>query len=439
MILSAIILMPSAGSGLPSYLFGPVAGLPLLTRQILGLRRAGVSQVAILLDSDQRGGLAQELDRHRPRVGELGILSCWPEPSAPDAPDRRDAYVLLLPVNTLPSRRVYAALTDNLPPPGRLSLGVISQSGSFPTTSAAMLTSPPGWPTAGLMLFSAAAWQDWLAWCKQNETEGCRAVAAGQAPLGAFVAHKVALGHVVPVTLEQAELISVSCDEDRTAATERLIALENGPPLSEGILEKAWNRRLARLILPWVLARPISPNQITIFSFLVGLLAVWGFAQGSYAASVGAGLLLPLILVLDCLDGAVARLKYQESPLGALLDIHGDSVLNLLLFLGIVIGCYRNSGQPLFWVLGILIIVGYVACWQLLRPQPLCQPAIPPPAAGSESLGDKLLAEAVSRDFFYIILVMALVQRLDWLVSALAVGTNIFAWLTYRRQKDGQN
>ncbi len=462
MILSAIIIIPSAGPGLPSYLFGPVAGVPLLIRQILELRRVGVSQVIILIDSTQRADLIQELDRHRPLVGETVIRSCWSEPGGSAAPDLKADYVLLLPVNILPSRRVYAALTDLLPPPGALSLGVGRQSHPLPAgvqsppavgdqsgiprrgnlvTASAVDAASPDWPATGPSLYSAAAWQDWLDYYKykQNGGEHCDGVNGVWVLLSGFGAHKAAQGQVLSVALEPSELISVSRDEDLAVATHRLIALENGSPLSEGILERSWNRRLARFILPWLLMRPISPNQITIFSFFVGLLAVGGFAHGSYAASVAAALLLPLILVLDCLDGAVARLKFQESPLGAFLDIHGDTVLNLLLFLGIVIGCYRASGQPFFVFLGILIIIGYVACWRLVRPPAADQPAAPQPAAVSESLGDNLLTEATSRDFFYIILIMALLQRLDWLVLALAVGTNIFAWLLYRRQKNGQN
>ena len=430
MILSAVLVIPRASSELPTYLFEPVAGVPLLARQILGLRRAGVSQITLLVDARHRPALAAELERHSPRLGEVTLRSEWAAAADPGAPDVEDRYVLLAPVNLLPGRRVYAALTDQLPPPGGLTLGVVSPSPAPPATTP---TPPRRWPTAGFGLFSPAAWQDWLQWVELHR--GALPDTQEMAGLLAEFAASPTAGPVAAVPLQPGELISICSAEERAAATVRLINLENDSPLSEGILEKAWNRRLARMLLPWVLAQPISPNQITLFSFLVGLLAVWGFAHGSYAAAAGAGLLLPLILVLDCLDGMVARLKFQESPLGALLDVHGDSILNLLLFLGMATGCYRSSGRPLYLFLGALILMGYGACWQLARQLPFSQPLAQQPAAVAQSRRGRLWTEAVSRDFFYIILLMALLRRLDWLVVLLAVGTNIFAWLLYRQQK----
>lgn len=439
MIPSAVIVIPSAGAGLPDYLFGPVAGVPLLIRQILGLRRAGIAVLAILIDPATQADLARQLDQYRSMVGAVKLLSDWPEPHAAAAPELESDYVLLLPVNILLGRRGYEALTHQVPPLEGLSVGFLPPASLPPASSSNGQPPLPSRSAGGYGLFSAVAWQEWLAWLRQNQGESLDLASGLWTRFSEFVTHKTAQGQTVSLSLEASQLIPVCRAEDLTQATARLISLENDSPLSEGILEKAWNRPLARLLLPWVLARPLSPNQITLFSFLVGLLAVWGFAHGSYAASVGAGLLLPVILVLDCLDGAVARLKFQESRLGALLDLHGDSVLNLLLFLGMVIGCYRNSGQRFFWVVGVLIIIGYLACWWLFLPSPVDQSAAHQPATATATWSDKLLAEAVSRDFFYIILLMALLRRLNWLVVALAVGTNIFAWLTYRQQRHGQH
>jgi phosphatidylglycerophosphate synthase len=439
MTLSAVLVIPHAGPGLPDYLFGPVAGVPLLIRQILGLRRAGIAVLAILIDPAKQAELARRLDRYRSMVGAVRLITDWLDPDVAAAPDPPADYILLLAVNILLGRQAYEALIHQVPPPGGLSIGVLPSSSPLPAPSA---DGRPPWPSrtaGGVCLFTAAAWQEWLHWLRQNQGDPLGSASGLWTRSAEFVTHKTALGQAAPLALEPSQLIPLGRDEDLTLATARLITLENDSPLSEGILEKAWNRPLARLLLPWILARPWSPNQITLFSFLVGLLVVWGFAHGSYVASVGAGLLLPVILVLDCLDGAVARLKFQESRLGALLDLYGDSVLNLLLFLGMVIGCYRNSGQRFFLVMGVLIIIGYMACWRLLLPSPVDQPAAPQPAAAAPTFGDKLLAEAVSRDFFYIILLMALLGRLDWLVISLAVGTNIFAWLTYRQQRHGQH
>ncbi len=254
-----------------------------------------------------------------------------------------------------------------------------------------------------------------------------------------YVARKAIQNRVLGIVLDPSGILSVYDDQDQAVATAHLIAAQDSSPVGEGILENSWNRRIARLILPWILTRGITPNQITLASLLVGLLAVWGFAQGSYGASVGAALLLPLILVLDCLDGAVARLKFQESRLGALLDLHGDTVLNLLLLMGISVGCYRTSGHPLFLASGLLLTVGYLACWWLINFADTKPIIADQPPESQVSSSDQILEEAVSRDFFYIILLLAILNWLDWMIVATAVGTNIFALIFYRRKSDGQN
>ena len=52
--------------------------------------------------------------------------------------------------------------------------------------------------------------------------------------------------------------------------------------------------------------RNVSPNTVTLLSLLVGFIAAYVAAQGSYLAG---GSLLLLSLILDCVDGEIARYK----------------------------------------------------------------------------------------------------------------------------------
>jgi len=458
MIRQAVIIISGAGPEPPSHLFGLVAGVPFLPRQVLGLKRLGITEILILTPPQWQASLARELAAYRQLTGTLQLGVLWPEPGPLGG--EAGGCILMMEVQTLAASEVFAELTAKLPPAGGVTLGLLPgpvpvssdigprQPGSRPTIQLQGDEGPFRWPAAasgswqatGLVLFSAAAWQEWLAWPKaaagpsQGQTDSLLLT-----PTDDFLAAKVGASRVREWRLEPSQVTTVARDEDLEAATTWLIAQEVASPVGEGILERAWNRRAARYLLPWFLQWPLTPNQITLLSFLVGLLAVWGFAHGSYGASVGAALLLPVILVLDCLDGAVARLRFQESRLGAVLDLQGDSVLNLLLFWGMVIGCYRATGQLFFLGLGLPLSVGYVACWWLTQPSPQASsrnPGQPQPPLG---FVDRLLNEAVSRDFFYIILVMALIRRLPWLVVALAVGTNIFALLYCWRYAHGQD
>ena len=64
------------------------------------------------------------------------------------------------------------------------------------------------------------------------------------------------------------------------------------------ILSRPVSRAMTRLFL----ATPITPNQITIFSFLLGLAAAFCFLEGSRAMSIAGGVLLVFSTWVDGVD-----------------------------------------------------------------------------------------------------------------------------------------
>ena len=60
----------------------------------------------------------------------------------------------------------------------------------------------------------------------------------------------------------------------------------------------------------------ITPNQVTYLSVLVGFASGYSFSQGNSISSIFGGLLLELTLVLDCVDGQLARSKNMASDFG---------------------------------------------------------------------------------------------------------------------------
>ena len=67
----------------------------------------------------------------------------------------------------------------------------------------------------------------------------------------------------------------------------------------------------------------ITPNQVTYLSVLVGFASGYSFSQGSWASSLTGGLLLEFTLILDCVDGQLARGKIWQA-------IGGDLLMELL-------------------------------------------------------------------------------------------------------------
>jgi len=85
-------------------------------------------------------------------------------------------------------------------------------------------------------------------------------------------------------------------------------------------------RRLSARITPLAVRRRVRPNTVTAVSTLIGLLGAGGFALGSWATLAIGAVLLQISLVLDCVDGEIARATRQRSPFGGWLDGATDRV-----------------------------------------------------------------------------------------------------------------
>jgi len=75
----------------------------------------------------------------------------------------------------------------------------------------------------------------------------------------------------------------------------------------------------------------ITPNALTLFGLVIGLLSAWQFAQGSYWGGLLGGLAFVGTAIWDCCDGDVARLKFMESDFGDTLDTTCDNLNNVIL------------------------------------------------------------------------------------------------------------
>ncbi len=83
---------------------------------------------------------------------------------------------------------------------------------------------------------------------------------------------------------------------------------------------------------------PITPNQVTYLSVLVGFASGYSFSQGSWISSMTGGLLLELTLILDCVDGQLARAKNMASDWGRLIDGIAGYFAYLAVVYGIILG-----------------------------------------------------------------------------------------------------
>jgi phosphatidylglycerophosphate synthase len=100
---------------------------------------------------------------------------------------------------------------------------------------------------------------------------------------------------------------------------------------------KLYMRRVSPYLTRPLLRTRISPNAVTWFMLVVGVAAAGVLTLPGLAAAAGALLLVQFQLLLDCVDGEMARWLDKRSPVGVYLDqiAHHVTETALLIALGI--------------------------------------------------------------------------------------------------------
>ena len=115
-------------------------------------------------------------------------------------------------------------------------------------------------------------------------------------------------------------------------------------------------RRASKPLTRLALRLGWSPNTITLISFAVGLGAAVLFAIGLRWSLVLGALALQLSLVIDCVDGEVARATRRFTALGAWLDAWTDRVKEFCAYAGLAWGSAVALGVDA-WPVAVLLVV----------------------------------------------------------------------------------
>ncbi len=123
----------------------------------------------------------------------------------------------------------------------------------------------------------------------------------------------------------------------------------------DGVFSR-FNRRLCRPAVRWLSKTPVTPNAVTFAGLPAAVLAGYWFAQGSWAADVLGALFYFLTVLLDEIDGMLARVTYRESAFGCWLEAFVDYATYIPLFGGMAIGLYRQYGAVWLTLAGLLAV-----------------------------------------------------------------------------------
>jgi phosphatidylglycerophosphate synthase len=100
---------------------------------------------------------------------------------------------------------------------------------------------------------------------------------------------------------------------------------------------KLYMRRLSPYLTRPLLRTRVTPNAVTWFMMVVGIAAAGVLTLPGLAAAAGALALVQFQLLLDCVDGEIARWQEKRSPRGVYLDqiAHHLTETAILIALGI--------------------------------------------------------------------------------------------------------
>lgn len=131
------------------------------------------------------------------------------------------------------------------------------------------------------------------------------------------------------------------------------------PLEAEELIDEHLHRPLARLIIPALARTPITPNQVTFLSGLVGVVGGLLLAAGAHRPEllIWSPILLFVSVVLDCCDGQLARIRGISSTTGAVVDGLADYAVGLTMGIGASYFLVTTHGNPWFWLLGVAGIV----------------------------------------------------------------------------------
>jgi phosphatidylserine synthase len=131
--------------------------------------------------------------------------------------------------------------------------------------------------------------------------------------------------------------------EEIESLNEARLRLKMANRANDGFFSVFVLRKFSKLFT-WAAVRlRVTPNQITLISFGIGLLSAYAFSRGNFWSIFTGALLLQLSIIVDCVDGELARYTRKFSQLGAWLDAITDRIKEYLVFFGLAYGAARDG------------------------------------------------------------------------------------------------
>jgi len=391
---TAVVVCPRPELSEAAVLGIPVAGMPLLRRALLTAHQAGIEEFAIVAADSQQATLRAQLEGESRLRGRVR----WCGPTEALSPQSNHTLVLS-PSIVVDAGALRAWLSQVAEAGG---VAAADGTGVGPLAVPSTLISP----CIEAALRGHTGLQGFLEQLRRDhqlkripwEGKGHQFVrSVGEVP-----------------SVERAMLAALRSPED-------------GP-----IVDRYVNRVLSARLTRWLIASRVTPNQLTALSLVTGLGGAWLLGnEGVLSSLLGLGL-FQFSVILDHVDGEVARLKFLTSRLGKWLDNISDHTVDLTVIAFLTRRVAGSSSSAHFFVLGLAAALGVtLAFWVVFRWSVSGQ-RLEVRTTTSARLWARALALLANRDGFCLPLWMTvLLGHPMWFLWALALGANAYwiAWL----------
>ena len=200
---------------------------------------------------------------------------------------------------------------------------------------------------------------------------------------------------------------------------------------TDGFMARNVERPISLRIARRLASTGITPNQITLLSVGIGLGGALFFLSAHWLWQTIGALLFLAHSILDGCDGELARLRFQESRFGGIIDYWGDNVVHIVVFACMAIGWSLSIGAPWPLLLGAAAALGnlgsaWFVYWRVMHAKKDSGPLFTSVTTVPGQTLARMLDAASRRDFIYLVFFLALLGKSNWFLVLAAAGAPIF-------------
>jgi CDP-L-myo-inositol myo-inositolphosphotransferase len=367
----ALILGAGSGSRLRPQTKTPkpltrVLGLTLAERVVCTLLDAGIRRFLVTLGHEAETVRAHFSDIARRRDVRIDFIEAedWERGNGASALAAKgrtgEPPFFLVMVDHLFDPKIARALADDPPAPGEMCLAVDrDKDGIFDLDDVTRVKIDDG-----RIQEIEKTLDDWDAgdtgvmYCTSGLFEGLeRAAARNEHGLSDGLRELAGEGRARTVDVTGMSWLDVDTPEALREAERRLMR-DQGRKTRDGPVSRHLNRPVSRWLSRYLVRTAVTPNQISLISWLLSCVAAGSMAVSGYPALAAGGALAQLASIIDGCDGEIARLKHSQSAFGGWFDAVLDRYADAFLLFGLTWHEFAATGTSLSVLLGFAAIVG---------------------------------------------------------------------------------